>query len=223
MQSERRYLSWVSKDGPTGKERLKYGLYAGYADAVGACKEYEELAAYGARFLPLLEKVNRYYDEEDYRDDKFGYGKSVHPELLTGFSQARGYFSSVIVDVAKAVEPDPNTETVGESQRGLRLAVTALHPVLVGNPKDDTELKDIILKSHRALQDGIDVSVAVKANAPLVDKYLGERLERYRRRLKTKLRRIQDGRDAPRWVEFQTEVLDVFKDLADIEHNNAFR
>lgn len=101
-QSLNRYLSWVDKNtGPTGKERNIYGLYTIYGAEYycdnmekwdnespdmpkleTAVKDYvKKMQALEA----LLKKADAYYTAENYKDDGFAQGKSMHKTLLNAF------------------------------------------------------------------------------------------------------------------------------------------
>lgn len=96
--SLKRYESWVNmKKGPTGKERVIYGLYAPYdvREEIEAAKsaaaeepKMAELDASILRFIsvyetlaPVLEKASKYYDRSDYKGDKMKAGKEFHAEI----------------------------------------------------------------------------------------------------------------------------------------------
>ncbi len=96
--SRRRYFSWVSKGGPTGKERIIYGTYTIY-DTTDCRKNVEmanaleprdaELEAAASAYAdavgklePLLKEANDYYSQEDYKDDKMAKGRALHPRLV---------------------------------------------------------------------------------------------------------------------------------------------
>jgi hypothetical protein len=99
--SRRRYLSWVGKNGPTGKERIIYGTYTIY-DTADCRKNIEAAnaleprdaaieaaaAAYAdavGKLEPLLKETDEYYDQEDYKDDKMAKGKALHPRLVAAW------------------------------------------------------------------------------------------------------------------------------------------
>ena len=104
-----RYESWVNmKKGPTGKERIIYGLYAPYdvrteiaqaEEATSADPKMPDLDAAMTRFIavykqlaPVLEKASKYYDRSDYKSDKMQGGKEFHAEIIKfadEFSTAR--------------------------------------------------------------------------------------------------------------------------------------
>jgi len=101
--SRERYFSWVdAKKGPTGKERIIYGLYTIYdtSDCKGAVEKANaleprdgELEASAAAYVeavvalePLLKEADDYYEQEDYKDDKMAKGKALHPRLVAAWT-----------------------------------------------------------------------------------------------------------------------------------------
>ncbi|MBS0249058.1 MAG: YiiG family protein [Proteobacteria bacterium] len=105
--SRARYFSWVkAKTGPTGKERIIYGLYTIYdtsdcrknvakanalephdAGLEAAATAYA--AAVGA-LEPLLKEADDYYTQENYKDDKMAKGKALHPKLVAAWDAFAG-------------------------------------------------------------------------------------------------------------------------------------
>ena len=99
--SRARYFSWVGKEGPTGKERIIYGLYTIY-DTSGCEKNVEQAKAVGPRLPeleaaasayvaavvalePLLKEADDYYTQKDYRDDRMAKGRALHPRLVVAW------------------------------------------------------------------------------------------------------------------------------------------
>ena len=98
QESWNRYTSWVNvKTGPTGKERIVYGLYSLYdvreliekARAAAAqpptypaldetVKRY--IAAYEV-LAPVITEADGYYERKDYMSDKMAGGKALHAKL----------------------------------------------------------------------------------------------------------------------------------------------
>ncbi len=94
-----RYQSWVNpKTGPTGRERIIYGLYSLYdtrgeitkataalteqplmPDLDAAMKDY--IAAYSA-LAPIINEADGYYERQDYKVDKMAEGKAIHKRLV---------------------------------------------------------------------------------------------------------------------------------------------
>lgn len=97
-ESLTRYESWVNmRTGPTGSERIIYGLYSLYdvrgeieraRAAVSAPPAMPELdarigpytAAYEA-LAPVITQANGYYERQDYKEDKMAEGKALHARL----------------------------------------------------------------------------------------------------------------------------------------------
>ena len=100
-ESRKRYFSWVSKNGPTGKERIIYGTYTIYDTS--DCRKNVEKAnvleprdapleaaatAYAqavSALEPLLKETDDYYKQEDYKDDKMAKGRALHPRLVAAW------------------------------------------------------------------------------------------------------------------------------------------
>ena len=96
-----RYLSWVNLErGPTGKERIIYGLYSvgassakeSIADARKAADSApsapaldaaaKELAATFETVFPIMNEANDYYDRKDYMSDNASGAKRLHGQLV---------------------------------------------------------------------------------------------------------------------------------------------
>jgi len=118
-----RYESWVNMNtGPTGKERIIYGLYSlydvrGEIDKAKAAiampppmpaldaaipdyiKAYETLA-------PLVTEADGYYTRKDYTDDRMAGGKELHARLapaMAAFRKERARVDALLaVEKAKA-------------------------------------------------------------------------------------------------------------------------
>ncbi|MBL7685502.1 MAG: DUF3829 domain-containing protein [Deltaproteobacteria bacterium] len=106
LDSKNRYLSWVSKGGPTCKETyISYGLYTLYEDGIQKCnqaadrgklgapqlptleKSAADLARAYAELVPLVKKASDYFDQQDYKDDQCAKAKEMHPQLLASFDR----------------------------------------------------------------------------------------------------------------------------------------
>jgi len=99
--SQSRYFSWAPKSGPTGKERIIYGLYTIYDTAdcqknVEAANALEPrdaaLEAAASAYVgavttlgPLLKEADDYYTQENYKDDKMAKGRALHPKLVAAW------------------------------------------------------------------------------------------------------------------------------------------
>ena len=99
--SRARYFSWVSKNGPTGRERIIYGTYTIYdtsdcrknvekanaleprdAELEAAASAYAQAVS---RLEPLLQEADDYYSQQDYKDDRMTKGKALHPRLVAAW------------------------------------------------------------------------------------------------------------------------------------------
>jgi len=99
--AESRYLMYIPKTGPTGKgEPSLYKLSEG---AAAKCTEnvakgktlppsHPQLEQAGEAFAkaasqidPIAAQLEKYYEDKDYRDDKWAKGKELHPQLMAGF------------------------------------------------------------------------------------------------------------------------------------------
>lgn len=107
LRARSRYVSWFDDEekGPTGNERAVYGLYNVTDSIVKRCKdeltkaqgvepetkELDELAEkYEAKLdkvVPLVEAAYKYYNQQDYKDDKFKKAKEMHAPLMKAFEE----------------------------------------------------------------------------------------------------------------------------------------
>lgn len=101
FDSRKRYFSWAAKSGPTGKERIIYGLYTIYdtsdcrknVEKANAMEPHDtELEAAASAFAeaagklePLLKEADDYYTQENYKDDKLAKGRALHPRLVAAW------------------------------------------------------------------------------------------------------------------------------------------
>ena len=105
-ESRQRYFSWVSKNGPTGKERIIYGTYTIY-DTEDCRKAVEKANGIEPRdaaletaasayveavgvLEPLLKETAEYYSQEDYKDDRMAKGRALHPRLIAAWDAFAG-------------------------------------------------------------------------------------------------------------------------------------
>jgi hypothetical protein len=177
VDSRNRYLSWVKdeKVGPTGKERNIYGLYDVNADGcfpnldraktmAPALPDVESAAAEYRKALeeldPLVKEANKYYDQDDYKDDKMAKGKALHPQLMNGFAKfeqvSKGFEDRVTAlnDEVMArqltrLEKDPTRRLQYLSQRGLNEAKAAIKLIDIAELKElDQQKYDVALQTY---------------------------------------------------------------------------
>ena len=119
-----RYKSWVNwASGPTGRERIIYGLYDVYdtareakaasaaADAAPAMPELDaamrDYIAANAALAPILTEANGYYERADYKVDKMAEGKALHGRIVAAagpFHAARVKVDALIRDAKDKVD-----------------------------------------------------------------------------------------------------------------------
>lgn len=140
-----RYLSWVGKNGPTGKERIIYGTYTIYdtsdcrknVERVNALEPHEaELEAAAAAYVeavaalePLLQEADDYYSQENYKDDGMAKGKALHPRLLAAwgaFSDADTKLRSGVEAIKDRLAEEKLAEIEKAEGRNARYCVEAL-------------------------------------------------------------------------------------------------
>lgn len=101
-QSRHRYLTFVPKTGPTGREtfanlyRLPTGAAANCSAGVSRSKLMPppeaklegagtDFAAAASEVNRLIVEMDRYYENKDFRDDRWAKGKANHPRLMAAF------------------------------------------------------------------------------------------------------------------------------------------
>ena len=158
--SRARYLSWSKPSGPTGRERIIYGLYTIYdtADcrknvekAAEMAPKNEELEKAGAAFAaavgalePMLKEADDYYSQQNYKDDKMAKGKAMHPKLMAvwaAFASADQELRGVVQklnDVSQAEEMAEVEKREGRKARwhvmDTMLKAKALNRIEGGDP-----------------------------------------------------------------------------------------
>jgi len=185
----KRYFSWVKdpKQGPTGKERHVYGIHKIHhfdrcrksvdeASKISVeLKELNELAKLmetyvgaGEKMVALVEKMHRYYEDEDYKDDKFAKGNKLHQEFMKSLSEIEPLaqrFQQVLMnaeDILGNQRMEYYKKNYGEKVRYLlmKTQVEAKRFVEIVQKEKDAEkvgkALDDLIKTHKALGDYID-------------------------------------------------------------------
>lgn len=116
FDSRNRYVDWAgSKAKMKNKPRNVLGLYTiyetddcakGVAEAASMAPAQPELESASAAYVkavqglePLLKEADDYYEQENYKDDKFAKGKEMHGKLLAAweeFGKADGALRGVV-------------------------------------------------------------------------------------------------------------------------------
>jgi len=163
--SEGRYYEWCDpKKGPTGKEAHIRGLYEvsldpercgkAVADAKKSKPKDEALEKAADAYVdalkvivPLTKTAYKYYDKQDYNDDKFAKGKELHPKLIAGFNafvEADRALSRAVDDVQEGMSKrDLARLEKKEGKKGRwhsKNLVLLAKPVLREGVKDTTKI-----------------------------------------------------------------------------------
>jgi hypothetical protein len=226
VDSRNRYLSWVNeKSGPTGKERHVYGLYDINADSCyqaldraktmqPALPEVDAAAAEYRRVLdelvPIVKQANKYYDQDDYKDDKMAKGKQLHGQLLSAFSKfeqvSKGFEERVTTlndgvslrQLAR-LEKDPSRRLQYLSERSLQEAKQLLRLADVGELKElDQQKYDVALQTYdktlSELEQYADSHKAEADKVTMFSSYLSD-CKAFLKSAKDLLRRKRDNKD----------------------------
>lgn len=198
--SRRRYLSWVNEQsGPTCKETyISYGLYTLYEDGVKTCNDAAdsgkttgpslpkaeqaagELAAAYAELVPLAQKAEDYYQQQDYKDDGCAKAKEMHPKLMSAFNRFLDAERRLSAEV-DAIKADVELKELArlEQQQGKRLPyytqsfMIASRRLMRTVPKENiAEFQSAAyLAAYDGLQKEYDAMLAyAEANAPETSK-----------------------------------------------------
>lgn len=173
--SRERYLLWVNeKTGPTCAERnITYGLYTLYEDGVETCqkaaqkgtvgsamqKSAADLAAAYAELVPLVQKANDYYNQQDYKDDACAKGKLLHPQLMAAFgrySQAQSALEASIDSIKLGLDQKELAQI--EQVKGKKLA---------------WQSKNFMINAETLLRTMPKESIASMSNAAYLSAYQG--------------------------------------------------
>ena len=167
-----RYFSWVNpKTGPTGKEPNIYGLFDLPNDTAKKCTDGlakskimdprdAKLEAAGDDFAKavtdldaLIDEVFTYYENKNYKDDKFAKGKAIHPKLMTAFdtfSKADNNLHATLDAITKPLAERALARIEREEGRKFRyhrknVLLKARVLVEAGDPVGETDFVDFPL------------------------------------------------------------------------------
>jgi hypothetical protein len=227
VDSRNRYLSWVKdeKMGPTGKERNIYGLYdinaqtcfpnldraktmaPSLPDVESAAGEYRKALE---ELDPIVKQANKYYDQDDYKDDKMAKGKALHPQLMNAFAkfeQVNKGFEDRVTTLNDEVmarqltrlEKDPGRRLQYLSQRGLNEAKAVIRLIDIAELKElDQQKFDVALQTYdRTLSELEQYAESHKAEADKVmmfSSYLSS-CKAFLKSTKDLMRRKRDSKD----------------------------
>ena len=132
LQSRSRYLSWADKSGPTGREKIVYGLYtlsdpAGCYRSIQAANRMEPhdaaLEEAGSAFMnslteltPLVKEASDYYEQGDYKDDRMARGRQFHPRLMAAWDSFMAA-NAQLRDAAERINDRLQLETLARIEK----------------------------------------------------------------------------------------------------------
>lgn len=139
VDSHNRYAQWVKNldQGPTGRETLVYGLYDVNGDgsdcekAVASAKGFDppmpELDKAADNYVTALKDVigqirgvYSYYEQADYKDDKFEKGKAAHAGLMASFKAFKDANTVFAAEVDKLEDEVAQKELDRLNEQGKR-------------------------------------------------------------------------------------------------------
>ncbi|MDR2011679.1 MAG: YiiG family protein [Rhodanobacter sp.] len=215
-RSLNRYQSWVKdmKVGPTGNERIVYGLYP--VNGAQSCKKaiaaanaaapkmpaLEQVAnAYAASLEPLQATINdayTYYDRENYKDDGFAKGKTLHQALAeqaNAFTTANRQFSDALEDANDAMQQEHLQRM--EKQSGRNLAYYHLSTMIQAKglmrvlEQDNVDIEKTGAKID-AFEKTVDEMAKASGNKPTMWDAYAHNVEEFRKTAKALFRRLRD-------------------------------
>ena len=215
-RSLNRYASWV-KDmniGPTGNERIVYGLYP--VNSAQDCKKAiasanaippkmpaleHAASAYAASLEPLEATIGEaytYYDRGNYKDDGFAKGKTLHQALAEQaktFSATHKQFSEALEDANDQLQQAQLQKM--EKEGGRNVAYYHLSTMIQAKALMRSLMQDNVdIEKTSAQIDTFEKTVDEMAKAPgnkpmMWDSYTGN-VEDFRKAAKALYRRLRD-------------------------------
>lgn len=167
IDSWNRYKSWVNvKTGPTGKERIIYGLYSLYDVrgeiekanlAISSEPKLPALDASAKRYIdaysnlaPIITQADGYYERKDYMSDKMAEGKELHAKMVPAaetFLVARREFEGEMAGIKRDL--DRRELAAIEAREGkrarwqVRNVMIAMRPVVDLLPSGSSPMVDL--------------------------------------------------------------------------------
>ncbi len=222
--SIQRYASWVKnmEAGPTGSEKVIYGLYEigseqnikkCQAEFAGAAALAPQLAldAVAKDYLDAMDKLrvvvseaHVYYDRENYKDDQFAKGKELHPRLR----QAMEAFSAQSDKISSAIEAENDKRLEAEMRRlekaeGRQLPflhMATMHEAkllvrLIGDDSFPVEEASKRLAAYEQITDELLGVLKTPRSDPMSDsnwRRFADATEAFRKAAKERVRRVRD-------------------------------
>jgi len=161
--SRRVYASWAPKAGLTGRETKIFGIpkVSGAAKCRSAAtkaakmkpddKPMEEAGEAYAKAVvaaeAIINEASAYYEQKQYKDDKFAKGKELHPKLVAALEEFHKADTAIHKEISEETKPLAKRQLVriekeeGKKFRWHRRNVlnVALELVEVGDPGDEED------------------------------------------------------------------------------------
>ena len=215
-----RYQSWIKdmKKGPTGKESHIYGIHDIHENVVKLCNKSmteglaiepaaPELDAAAKQYLDnlnaLKEKVSeahKYYERENYKDDKFAKGKEMHAPLvaaMTAFEKASEDFSAKLeAENDKVLRARlEELEKAGDKNAEYWTLATTLDAKALTNLMQadtfDTDAASKLIETYEKNADGL-IEFSKAHSDWMQGTFLSKAAEDYRVAAKERMRRVRD-------------------------------
>lgn len=218
-----RYASWVQdlKKGPTGKEKNIYGVHTIHENVIKLCKEDIEKAlalepaakeldeaakAYLDALLPLSERLDeagKYYERENYKDDKFAKGKEMHGPLVEAMdafnaasdklrTQLESHNDKAQAEQLAAIEKEAGKNFDYHLLATVIDAKSALN--ILAEEKFDVDAAGKVVSAFEEKADALEAYLKEHPDEkPRTMIMLDNKLEEYRVALKQRLRRVRDN------------------------------
>ncbi|WP_409309136.1 YiiG family protein [Pectobacterium sp. B1J-3] len=217
-----RYASWVKdmKVGPTGKERVIYGVYSMSESSLKDCGEPLIKAAQSEPVMPALDtaakdysatvttwgqtlqEADTYYSRENYKDDAMARGKAMHGDIVkhyAAFSTANRQFNQALEeanDERQLIQLAEIEKSEGRQFNYWYMATMLSAKQLVNLLTQDDFNVDTATSRLKAYEDNADalIELAKKPETAKPSTWLlmSSPLESYRISAKERLRRVRD-------------------------------
>ncbi|AOR63575.1 YiiG family protein [Pectobacterium wasabiae] len=217
-----RYASWVKdmKAGPTGKERVIYGIYSVSESSLKDCSEPVVNAAQSEPAMPALDtaakdystavtawgqtlqEADTYYSRENYKDDAMARGKAMHGDIVkhyAAFNTASRQFNQALEEAndERQLKQLAEIEKSEGRQFNYWYMATMLSAKQLVNmlTQDDFDINTATARL-KAYEDNADALIELAKQPDTVKprtwSVMNSPLENYRISAKERLRRVRD-------------------------------
>ncbi|MFJ5408441.1 YiiG family protein [Pectobacterium punjabense] len=217
-----RYTSWVKdmKSGPTGKERVIYGIYSVSESSLKNCNEPLINAAQSEPAMPALDtaakdystavttwgqtlqEASTYYSRENYKDDAMARGKAMHGDIVkhyAAFNTASRQFNQALEEANDERQLKQLAEIEKSEGRQFNywyMATMLSAKQLVNMLTQDNFDINTATARLKAYEDNADALIELAkqpdAAKPATWSVMDSPLENYRVSAKERLRRVRD-------------------------------